>query len=80
MQAWGPEAFLKTDSSTCTFPAKFVKFLRESRMKTICEPLTIHVKDTADEAYLESSQTYMMKFFGENSYCHGSKYASEPQK
>ena len=47
-------------------------------MKTICEPLTIHVKDTADEAYLES-QTYMMKFFGENSYCHGSKYASEPQ-
>ena len=48
-------------------------------MKTICELLTIHVKDTAHEAYLESSQTYMMKFFGENSYCHGSKYASEPQ-
>ena len=67
LQAWGPEACLKRDSSTCIFPAKFVKFLRAPSVKTICEPLflyfqvilfTIHVKDTANEAYLESSQTY----------------------
>ena len=57
-----------------------MKLLSECRVKTICEPLTIHVKDAAHEAYLESSQTYMMKFFGENSYCHGSKYASDHKR
>ena len=95
-----PEAFLKRDSNTGIFPVKFAKFLRAPILKCICEPLllylqaillTIHGKDTANEAQLESSETYMMEFFCENSqlslalndfhknFHHGSKYASEPQ-
>ena len=54
----------------------------------------MHEKETAYEAWLEPTQTYMMEFFCEISYVsssllfsqqnsiidiwHGSKYASEP--
>ena len=44
VQVWGPEAFLKRDSSTCIFPAKFVKFLRVPSVKTICEPLLRYIQ------------------------------------
>ena len=53
-------AFLKTASNTCIFPVKFAKLLRAPSVKTICEPLLLHVqvmilftmyeKDTANEA------------------------------
>ena len=55
---------------------KFAKFLRAPILKYICEPLllylqvsllTIHEKDTANEAQLEPSEAYMMEFFCENS-------------
>ena len=54
---------------------KFAKFLRAPILKYI-EPLllylqvillTIHEKDTANEAQLEPSEAYMMEFFCENS-------------
>ena len=54
------EGFLKRDPNTCISPVKFAKFLRATSVKTICEPLllhlqviilfTMHEKNTANEA------------------------------
>ena len=62
----------KRDSNTCVFQVKFPKFLRAPYSKYICESLLLYLqvmneKDTANEAELESSQTYMMEFYRENS-------------
>ena len=67
-----PETFWKRDSNTGIFPVKFATFLKAPILKYICEPLllnlqvillTIHEKNTTNEAKLEPSETYMMAFF-----------------
>ena len=64
LQGWRVYNFISKNFQRSCFPVKFAKFLKTPNFKNICEQLllylhvilfTMHEKDTANNAWLESS-------------------------